>query len=157
MVDRALKPDGTAGAHALTRQELGRRVLPETLRAFEAIELKTSRPSGARLFSAGQAPAGIFLVYTGRVRLLVADEKNKKLGSRMARAGEVLGLAATVSGEPYEVTAETTTPAEVGFVRREDFLGFLHNHADAAFLVVRCLSYDLRATFERVRSLSRIR
>jgi CRP/FNR family transcriptional regulator len=157
VVDGTTKPDEPAGAHALTRQELLRRLLPETLKAFEAIQLKSFRPRGVTLFSVGQAPSGIFLVHTGKVKLLVADEKNKKLGSRTARSGEVLGLAATVSGEPYEVTAETTTPAEVGFVRREDFLGFLRDHADAAFLVVRCLSHDLRATFERVRSFPRIR
>ncbi len=65
---------------------------------------------------------------------------------------EILGLSATLSGEPYDSTAETVTDCEVGFVGREEFLRFLYEHNEAAFRVVECLSHNVRAAFERVRS-----
>jgi CRP/FNR family transcriptional regulator len=49
---------------------------------------------------------------------------------RIAKAGEVLGLMATISGSPYEVTAETLHPCQVAFIRRDDFLHFVAKHPE---------------------------
>ena len=50
--------------------------------------------------------------------------------SDLARAkrfyGEVLGLHASVSGKPYELTAETLQPCQLDFIKREDFLQVDH-------------------------------
>ena len=56
----------------------------------------------------------------------------KTLILKIAEPGEVLGLSATVSGKPYELTAETMDPCQVNFVGREDFLRFLKEHMTLA-------------------------
>jgi CRP/FNR family cyclic AMP-dependent transcriptional regulator len=65
----------------------------------------------------------------------------------------VLGLSATISGKPYELTAETIDPCQVNFVKREDFLRFLKNHPDACLKVAEHLSDKYHNACREVRSL----
>ena len=99
-----------------------------SLQDLERIKYASAYPQGAVLFVEGQAPRGVYIICTGRVKLSTTSRDGKTLILRIAQAGEVLGLHATVSGKPYELTAETLQPAQLDFVRREDFLRFLQNH-----------------------------
>jgi CRP/FNR family transcriptional regulator len=72
---------------------------------------------------------------------------------RVAEPGEVLGLSATLSSRPHEVTAEAITQCHVSFVWREDFLHLLHNQIGAALGVVQWLSHNLSPRLEQIRSL----
>ena len=72
---------------------------------------------------------------------------------KLAELGEVLGLSATISGKPYEVTAETIGPCQVSFVKRDDFLRFLKGHVQACFKVAEQLSEKYHDACNEVRSL----
>jgi CRP/FNR family transcriptional regulator len=65
----------------------------------------------------------------------------------------VLGLGATVSGKPYELTAETLEPCQINFVKREDLLRFLKENADACFKVAEQLSVKYHDACHDLRSL----
>ena len=67
-------------------------------------------------------------------------DDGKTLILKIAEPGEVLGLSASVSGKPYELTAETADPCQVNFVKREDFVRFLREHSDACLRVAEQLS-----------------
>ena len=71
----------------------------------------------------------------------------------LAEPGEVLGLSATISGKPYEVTAETIGPCQVNFVKRDDFLRFLKDDVEACFKVAEQLSEKYHDACNEVRSL----
>ncbi len=64
-----------------------------------------------------------------------------------------MGLSATVSGKPYEVTAVTIDPCQVNFVKREDFLRFLKNDVQVCFKVAEQLSEKYHNVCNEVRSL----
>jgi len=123
------------------------------LQAFETIKYATAYPKGAVLFVEGQAPRGIFVLCKGRVKLSICGTDGKTLIVKIAEAGEVLGLGGTVSGKPYELTAETIDPCQVNFVKREDFLRFLREHAEACFKVAQQLSEKYNNACHEVRSL----
>ena len=72
---------------------------------------------------------------------------------RVAGPGEVLGLSASMSGRPYEVTAEMLDASQVAFVRRKDLLHFLRENRVACLQVVHLLSQDLHQAYDRVRSI----
>jgi CRP/FNR family transcriptional regulator len=128
--------------------------LPATaLHAFEAIKYATAYPKGAVLFVEGQSPRGIFVLCKGRVKLSICSTDGKTLILKIAEPGEVLGLSATVSGKTYELTAETIDPCQVNFVKREDFLRFLKEHADACFRVAEQLSDKYNTACREIRSL----
>ncbi len=76
---------------------------------------------------------------------------------RVAGPGEVLGLSATMSGKPYEVTAELLDNAQVAFVRRKELLKFLKENQDACMQIVHLLSQDLHTAFDRVRTVGLMR
>jgi CRP/FNR family cyclic AMP-dependent transcriptional regulator len=123
------------------------------LQAFENIKYATAYPKGAVLFVEGQSPRGIFVLCKGRVKMSICSTDGKTLILKIAEPGEVLGLSATVSGKPYELTAETIDPCQVNFVKREDFLRFLKEHGDACFRVAEQLSEKYNNACHEVRSL----
>ena len=122
-------------------------------RSFETIKYATAYPKGAVLFVEGQTPRGIFVLCKGRVKLSICSTDGKTLILKIAEPGEVLGLSATVSGKPYELTAETVDPCQVNFVKREDFLRFLREHSDACFRVAEQLSDKYNSACREIRSL----
>ena len=115
--------------------------LPDAaLRAFENIKYATAYPEGAVLFVEGQMPRGIFVLCKGSVKLSINSPSGRTVIVKLAEPGEVLGLSASISGKPYEVTAETLDPCQVNFVKREDFLHFLKDDVEACFKVAEQLS-----------------
>jgi len=124
-----------------------------SLRDLEKIKYASSHPQGAVLFVEGQAPRGVYVVCGGRVKLSTTSRDGKTLILRIAEAGEVLGLHATVSGKPYELTAETLQPCQLDFIRRDDFLKFLQNHGDACLHAAQHLSQSCQSAYEMIRSL----
>ena len=124
-----------------------------TLQVFERIKFASAYPKGAVLFMEGQAPRGIFMLCMGQVKLSLGASDGKTLIFKIAEPGEVLGLSATVSGKPYELTAETMAPCQVNFVKREDFLRFLKENSDVCFKVAEQLSVKYNNACHELRSL----
>jgi CRP/FNR family transcriptional regulator len=123
------------------------------LEDLEKIKYASAYPQGAILFLEGQPARGAYIVCAGRVKLSTASRDGKTLILRIAEAGEVLGLHATVSGKPYELTAETLQPCQLDFLKREDFMRFLQNHADACLNAAQHLSRNCEDAYEMIRSL----
>jgi CRP/FNR family cyclic AMP-dependent transcriptional regulator len=124
-----------------------------TLEAFDQIKFSAAYPGGALLFSEGQAARGIYLLCRGRVKLSITAADGKALILKIAEPGEVLGLHASVSGKPYEMSAETLHPSQVSFVRRDDFLKFLKDHGEACLQAAEHLSQNCQSAFDQIRSL----
>lgn len=125
----------------------------EALRSFDAIKTVQRLPRGETLFQEGRLPRGVFVLCEGRVKLSVCSEHGKRLMLRVAGPGEVLGLSATMSGKPYELTAEVLDNAQIAFVKRKELLKFLRDHREACMQVVHLLSQDLHVAFDRVRTV----
>jgi len=123
------------------------------LHAFESIKYATAYPQGAVLFVEGQVPRGIFVLCKGSVKLSINSPNGRTMIVKLAEPGEVLGLSATISGKPYEVTAETLDPCQVNFVKRDDFLRFLKEDVEACFKVAEQLSDKYHTACQEVRSL----
>ena len=113
---------------------------PAALQAFEGIKYATAYPRGAVLFVQGQLPRGIFVLCKGSAKLAIDSPSGTTVIVKVAEPGEVLGLSAALSGNPYEVTAETIDPCQVNFVKRDDFLRFLKDDVEACFKVAEQLS-----------------
>jgi len=124
-----------------------------TLQAFENIKFTSAYPAGAVLFVEGEQPRGIFVLCKGRVKLSVGASNGKTLIVKIAEPGEILGSSATVSGSPYEMTAETIDPCLVSFVKRDDFLAFLKQNSDACFKLAEQLSEKYHNACKEVRWL----
>ena len=125
----------------------------QTVEDLDKIKYANVFPPGAVLFVEGQSPRGVYMICGGRVKLTTTSRDGKTLILRIAQPGEALGLHGTVSGRPHELTAETLQPCQLDFVKRDDFLKFLQNHADACLNAAQHLSHDCQSAYEMIRSL----
>lgn len=123
------------------------------LQNFENIKFATTYPPGAVLFVEGQEPRGVFVLCKGSVKLSINSPGGRTMIVKLAEPGEVLGLSATISCKPYEVTAETIDPCQVNFIKRDDFLRFLKDDVEACFRVAEQLGEKYHNACKEVRSL----
>jgi CRP/FNR family transcriptional regulator len=100
-----------------------------------------------------QDARGVFVLCEGEVKLSISSSEGKTLIMRVAKAGEILGLMAGMSGAPYEVTAETIRPCQVAFIRREDFKRFVEKHPEASQGVARQMTMQYQAACEQLRTV----
>jgi CRP/FNR family transcriptional regulator, cyclic AMP receptor protein len=126
---------------------------PGILAGLDAISASATYPKGAILFVEGQDPRGVFVICNGRVKLSASSAGGKSLILRIADPGEIIGLPGTISGKPYEVTAEALEPIQANFIPRKPFLEFLRAHGEVALRVAEALSDIYYATYREVRCL----
>lgn len=124
-----------------------------SIERLEALKFASSYPKGAVLFVEGQSPRGVYILCRGRVKLSFGAEDGRTIILKIVEPGEVLGLSATISGKPYELTAETLDPCQVNFIRREDFLKFMRERGDVCLKVAEQLSEKYNKACHEVRSL----
>jgi len=125
----------------------------QSLDAFNQMKYASVYPGDAVIFLEGQSPRGIFMLCQGRAKLSTTSRDGKTFILRIAKPGEVLGLQATVTGKPYELTVETMQPSQLDFVNREDFLRFLKEHGDACLQAAQHISRDYQNACDVVRSV----
>lgn len=126
---------------------------PATIVALDTIKFTGVYPKGSLLFVEGEQPRGIFLLCSGRAKLTTSSTEGRVLIVKIAEPGEVLGVSATLLGKPYEVSAETIEPAQLNFIKREDFIKFLNAHPEACMHTAQQLSEKYHAAQREIRSL----
>ena len=110
-------------------------------------------PKSAVLFIEGQRPRGVFVLCTGKAKLSTSSSEGKTIITKISEPGDVLGLNATISNHPYEVTAEMILPGQANFISRESLLEFLRENGEVALRVAEQLSRNYYVAFEEIRTL----
>src|SRR5215469_9085155 len=126
---------------------------PAAVQALSAITSPAAYPKTAMLFVEGQSPRGVFILCGGRVKLSTSSADGKSLIVRIADPGEVLGLPATITGKPYELTAEVIEQTQANFIARGDFLAFLRLHGEAALRVAQQLGETYHSAIAEMRNI----
>ena len=110
-------------------------------------------PRSAMLFIEGQQPRGVFVLCTGKAKLSTSSAEGKTVITKISEAGDVLGLSATISNRPYEVTAEMIEPGQANFITRDALLQFMREYGEVAVRVAEQLSRNYYTAYEGIRSL----
>lgn len=126
---------------------------PAAVQRLATITSASSYPKGATLFVEGQTPRGVFILCAGRVKLSTSSADGKTLILRISEPGEVMGLPSTVTGKPYELTAEVIEPAQANFIPRAEFLNFLREYGEAALHVAQQLGETYHSAIAEMRSI----
>ncbi len=137
----------------MTKDRLFCNLSPQALEGLDRISSSATYPKGALLFVEGQDSRGVFVICNGRVKLSANSTDGKSLILRIADPGEVVGLPGTISGKPYEVTAEALEPIQANFITRDLFLQFLREYGEVTLRVAEILSNIYHATYQEVRYL----
>jgi CRP/FNR family cyclic AMP-dependent transcriptional regulator len=141
----------TAHEHAYLKSEFFTQLSEPARADLASLIFPSAYPAHSTLFAETQPASGIVVVLEGEVRLSINSSDGRRLSFRIAKAGEVLGLSATVSGKPYEMTAETLYPAKVAHVTQQAFLHFLARHPEAYQTVARQMIGTYNAACEQLR------
>jgi CRP/FNR family transcriptional regulator, cyclic AMP receptor protein len=117
---------------------------------------QTSRvyPPGSILFSEGDSPKGLHILNSGRVKLFGSTSRGKTFITKIAHAGELLGLNAVILGKPYLLSAEAMEPSRVSHVVRNDFLEFLKKSPEASRQAIQQLSASYYDSQRVIRTLN---
>jgi len=127
---------------------------PPAVKQLSSITSTAAYPKGATLFVEGQSPRGVFIVCSGSVKLSTSSADGRTLILRISEPGEVLGLPATVTAKPYELTADVIEPTQANFISRGDFLVFLREHGEAALRVAQHLGETYHSAIAEMRTIS---
>lgn len=123
---------------------------PELKAELEQAATIVFKPKGTILFRRGDDPSGVFLIHSGRVSLGL-DCETSLYPARILGPGAIAGLPATVSGNPYSLTAKVIDDSELAFVPRAAVLACLQDSPLLCFQVMDMLSgeiSDIRSAFK---------
>jgi CRP/FNR family transcriptional regulator, cyclic AMP receptor protein len=126
---------------------------PAGLQAIGEASHITMYPGGALLFVEGQAPRGVYVLCSGKVKLSATSREGKVLILRIAEPGEVLGLSAAISGEAFEVTAETTEPCQVNFIDRVALIDRIQKNGELGLRSSLALSREFQSAYRDIHDL----
>jgi CRP/FNR family transcriptional regulator len=110
-------------------------------------------PKSTMLFIEGQQTRGVFVLCAGKAKLFTSSSDGKTIITKISEAGDVLGLNATISNRPYEVTAEMMEPGQANFIARDALLQFLREYGEVALRVAEQLSRNYYTAYEEIRTL----
>ena len=126
---------------------------PEVLKMLSAASHLSTYPGNAVLFVEGQMPRGAFDLCSGKAKLSTTSREGKVLILKMAEAGEVLGLSAVISGQPFELTAETAGPCQVNFVERDALMRLMEKNGEFGLHASQALSREFQSAYRDIHDL----
>jgi CRP-like cAMP-binding protein len=109
---------------------------------------------GDYIFLECDQPRSLYTVVKGEVKLLKQTEDGREMIVEMAYPGEIFGEEAIFDGQPYPMTAQALSDAELLSVSRTDFFAFLRDNPDLALEIITELGTRLRESQNTIRALA---
>jgi CRP/FNR family transcriptional regulator, cyclic AMP receptor protein len=110
--------------------EFFKKLSPAAYKDLSSLQYPVSYAANRILFSEREQVHGVFVVLEGEVKLSINSSDGRRLSLHIARKGDILGLSSVLSGNPYEMTAETLYPSRLAPIGRQDFLNFVAKHPE---------------------------
>jgi CRP-like cAMP-binding protein len=120
-------------------------------RDFELIATHFHCPGSTVLIREEQVPSSVLLVVAGMVRLSMNSFDGRRFLLAVAGAGDMVGLASAVSGDPSCIRAESIFPCTIAAVHRQDFLAFQRRNPIASQNVTRELTLHYTQACDSLR------
>ncbi len=133
--------------------EIYKDLSPRVMSELESLAVPFCCESAKVLFMEEQEPRSLLFLLEGRVKLTMSSSGGKRLMLGIAAPGDVLGLAAVVTGCPYEITAVAQFPCRIRVLPRKSFLDLLLRNPVAWQNSARLLSVEYKRRCEQLRIL----
>jgi len=111
-------------------------------RDFDAVLVRSNQDRGAIIFSQNDKPSGVYILFSGRVKLTTVVARGKTALLKIAGPGESLGLSAVLAQRPYIATARVLEHSHLAFVPGEELQKLMGRHSQLAIAVAECLADD---------------
>lgn len=145
--------NAVSGCQTKLSGEFFDKLTPAALKDLSAMAAAVSYPAGKIIFSEKDPVQGVYIVLEGEVKLSMNSSEGRRLIMRIARKGEILGLASALSGKVSEMSAEALYPAKIAPISRKDFSSFLMRHPEVYQTVTEELTRDYSMACEQLRTV----
>ena len=110
-----------------------------------------SVPAGQELFHKGDRGSQVFVILSGRLKVMTTSPEGDDIMFGLMDPGEVFGELGLLLGEGIRTaTIVAVDPCELLVLDRREFLPFLRDHPDAAIKLLQSLAERLRRISEFV-------
>lgn len=106
---------------------------------------------GGMFFSEGQPALGVFLMCSGRVKKSMSSAKGKSTIVTIANPGEILGLAAVLTGVDHDHTVETLEPTHAEYMSKAHLLSLMKISGVFSLMVTRQLCRNCMEAYSAIR------
>jgi CRP/FNR family transcriptional regulator len=106
------------------------------------------------IFLEGEAPEALYVVKTGKVKVLRHSTDGKDVVLRMTGPGQLLGSVAVFDGGGYPGTAQAIEDCSLLVIGRNDCLTLVSRYPVFALAVINDMGLRLRSSAEQIRSLA---
>ena len=109
---------------------------------------------GETVVEQGKSPDALFIILSGRARVLMTDNKDREVILSTLRAGDYVGEMSLIDGEPHSASVIADQPMDVLMLGRDEFMRCLNENTTTAFAVMRGLVGRLRSADQKISSLA---
>jgi CRP-like cAMP-binding protein len=106
------------------------------------------------IFLEGEAPEALYIIRTGKVKVLRHSTDGKDVVLRVGGVGHLLGTVAVFDGGGYPGTAQVIEECTALVIARNDCLTLVNRYPVFALAVISDLGSRLRSSAEQIRSLA---
>lgn len=109
---------------------------------------------GQIIFNQNSIPHGLYVVYSGKVKIFQLAENGREQIVRMAKEGDVIGYRALLSNENYTSTAETLVNSNICFIPKDLFFSMMTKNTSITEGLMHNLTKDLRHAENQITGLA---
>lgn len=109
---------------------------------------------GETVFYEGENPSGIYVVCTGKVKILKSSRTGQQLLLRFEEPGDLVGHISTLAQWPYAGSAEAMGESVVSMIEIDSFKKFLLRHPRSALALLREVARDVRRGEAKARDIA---
>jgi len=110
--------------------------------------------NGQIIFSQNALPHGIFVVYSGKVKVFQLAENGGEQIVRLVKAGDVIGYRALLSDERYTSTAEALVESDICFIPKDLFFEMMNKNLSISVGLMKLLAQDLKSAESKITGLA---
>ena len=128
----------------------------EQLRLLQPCLQQRSYPRHSFIVRAGEATDALYIILTGRVKVLIPDEQGREVILAVMGRNEFFGEMGMLDDLPRSASVETLEACQMLRFSKSGFIGALKNNFDLAMIIMRNLVKRLRDADRKIESLALI-
>ena len=109
---------------------------------------------GEALVEQGQKSNALFILLTGRARVMISDSRGREVILATLAQGDYLGEMSIIDNEPHSATVRAEVQTDVLMLGRAEFARCLTENASMSLVVMRGLVKRLRHADRKIESLA---
>ena len=126
----------------------------EQLRMLVPVVTRRSAPRAATIMAAGDQIDSLYIVISGRLKVMMGDAEGKEVILSLLGPGEFFGEMGLIDDSPRSASVVTIEPCELISITKRDFKSCLAENFEMSMAVMRGLVRRLREADRKIGSLA---